>query len=688
MDFRTMMLVVSLSGATCILSAQTPPAATGAAPAAIATPAAEAKPADTTVSAAPAPAAAPESRPTGDSWVTGTLDIGYRWLNTPGGSFDTYRSVVNLGQGPKLVGLDLTFLQASRRLFDTAHLRAAGWGGDPYSTFHFDAKKAETYRLNIDYRGISYFNNLPAYADPLLARGIALDQQSFDRHRRITSLNFEFHPGRAFTPYVAAERDSSRGTGVTTFQSDGNVYPIADQMDDLTNLLRAGFRAAFRHFDATLEEGYTNFRGDQSDLTNGTNLGDLTNPIYGQTLSLTHLMQAYGIRGSSNFTKAILTSSPTSWFDVYAQAMYTRPHADVNYQQFDNGNMVILSQLLFYSSEQYLVSSSTRFPHTTINAGWEIRPYHRIRILQSFLTDRMANRSTATQNGAQAVSGNNIATTALALNSTLDYHSSQAETNVLFDAGDGLTLRGGYRYMWGTTNDAVAPADGLFLLSTDKMRRNVEMGTISWRPTQKIFVSGEAEVAESGGTYFRSSLYNYQRVRAMGRYSFLKRWQVSGDFRIMSNQNPLAGDTYKYLTHQASATLAYTPRSKAFTVDATYEHCGYHTEVAFLVPQMLSPGNSVFTENCHRISGNLNATLSAGKGAKKRTMTLEAGGAAVMTSGTNPTTWYQPTAKITAPMAKKVSFFGEWRYYGFGEAFYQYQSFRAHLVTVGLRYTR
>jgi len=679
-SYSILLLAFVMAGFVATAEAQdaAAPPASGSPAAADATP-----PATSTTTASAA--ATPESRPSGESWVTGTLDIGYRWVGTPGGSFATYRSVVNLGSGPKLVGLDLTILQPSRRWFDSVHLRAYGWGGDPYSTFHLDAKKASVYRLNIDYRGISYFNNLPAYADPLLANGITLDEQSFDKHRRITSVNLEIHPGRAFTPYVAAERDASTGTGVTVFQSGGNEYPIADATNDATNLVRAGFRAAFRHFDATVEEGYTNFRSDQNDSTGTKNNGDNSAPLIGQTLDLTSLLQSYGIRGNSNYTKAIVTSSPFSWFDVYAQAMYTAPRNTVNYQQYDTGNLVVLSQLLFYNSEQYLVSSTARFPHTTANAGWEIRPRSRIRILESFLTDQMNNSGSAAQNETILTPAASASQTAAVLDSTLGYHSNQAEANILFDAGHGFTIRSGYRYVWGTANDAVIPASGLITLEQDKLRRNVEMGTLSWRPTQKIFLSGEAEVGQSGSTYFRTSLYDYQRIRAMGRFSFWKHWQVSGDFRIMNNHNPLAGTSYKFITHQESLTLIYTPRSKTVNADVTYEHCGYHSNVTFLIPQNLTPGDSVFNENCHRISGMLNASV---KGFRKQTVTLEAGGSAVLTSGSNPASYYQPTAKFTAPMIKNVALFGEWRYYGFGELFYQYQSFRAHLVTVGLRFSK
>jgi hypothetical protein len=35
-----------------------------------------------------------------------------------------------------------------------------------------------------------------------------------------------------------------------------------------------------------------------------------------------------------------------------------------------------------------------------------------------------------------------------------------------------------------------------------------------------------------------------------------------------------------------------------------------------------------------------------------------------------------------------VSWISEWRYYGFGEAFYTYESFRTHIISTGLRLSR
>src|ERR1035437_1716148 len=46
--------------------------------------------------------------PSTEQWLTGSFDFGYRWLDDLRGSTATYRSIVNLGEGPKLTGLDFT----------------------------------------------------------------------------------------------------------------------------------------------------------------------------------------------------------------------------------------------------------------------------------------------------------------------------------------------------------------------------------------------------------------------------------------------------------------------------------------------------------------------------------------------------------------------------------------------------
>ncbi len=150
---------------------------------------------------APVTTPAPTPTPAAESALTGSIDLGYRWAANVSGSVDTYRSIVNLGSGPKFLAADLTLTDPKKRLFDRLHIRASGWGGDPYSVAHVDGVKSGLYDFTADYRDIAYFNFLPSYADPLLTRGITLNEQSFDTRRRFGGFSLNLLPGNWFIPY-------------------------------------------------------------------------------------------------------------------------------------------------------------------------------------------------------------------------------------------------------------------------------------------------------------------------------------------------------------------------------------------------------------------------------------------------------------------------------------------------------
>ena len=74
--------------------------------------------------------------PSTEAWVSGYVEAGYRWRTDVGGNFNAYRSVVDLGEGPKLLSTDFSIRDPKKRLFDRIDTRAYNWGDDPYSTLH------------------------------------------------------------------------------------------------------------------------------------------------------------------------------------------------------------------------------------------------------------------------------------------------------------------------------------------------------------------------------------------------------------------------------------------------------------------------------------------------------------------------------------------------------------------------
>jgi hypothetical protein len=624
--------------------------------------------------------------PSAEPSLTGSIDVGYRWRTDVGGSFNTYRSIVNLGSGPKLLGTDFTIIDSNHRLFDQAHVRAASWGGDPYSTFHLDARKSKVYDFSADYRNIAYYNFLPSYADPLLARGIVLDEQAFDVRRRFTGFTLDLLPGNWFIPYFAYNRDSGSGTGVTTFVSSLNEYPVPTNLFDLTNLYRGGVRFERRRFHVTLEQGGTTFQDDQSVFQNpgSKNFGNVGTPVFGQSLSLTNFLAGYGIRGTSLYSRGLVTASLTPWLDLYGQFLYSQPDTNVHYQDAATGNFILLNQLLFYSGQQFVLSSAAKLPHTTASFGAEIRPRPRIRIVESLLTDRLHDAGSASSNQVLLGSGTSEQVAAL-LTSSLVTNYNQQQIELFFDATSKLTLRGGYRRVWGDANFTVLPPEGLVSSGRGELRRNVGLLGFTYRPIQKLSTTFEGEVATAGGVYFRTSLYNYQKVRAQARYQATPTLSLAGNFTLLNNHNPTPGINFNFLALQGSVSLLWLPAAKKWDLQGSYTRSTTYSEIPYLNPVDLRPQLSIYRDNAHTATAlfSLNLPVSTGFTSK-----LAAGGSLFISSGSRPTTYYQPIVKLSVPLRKNLNWFAEWRYYGYGEAFYLYEGFRTNLVTTGVRYER
>jgi hypothetical protein len=163
-----------------------------------------------------------------NSETFGSIDIGYRWTAGLRGNRDMYRSIVNLGQGPKLfnVNLNLSSPQGTNRLVDRFSLNASNWGGDPYNTVKLFAEKYDSYRLTFNYQNVNYFNSVPSFANPKLANGILVGQHSYDATRRSSDIELILFPTARISPFVGYSRSSGAGPGITTFTGDQNEYTV------------------------------------------------------------------------------------------------------------------------------------------------------------------------------------------------------------------------------------------------------------------------------------------------------------------------------------------------------------------------------------------------------------------------------------------------------------------------------
>jgi hypothetical protein len=589
-----------------------------------------------------------------------------------------------------MLGTDFTILNLGRPVFDRIDVRAADWGDDPYSTLQVDIRKTNIYNFSGSYRNMAYYSNLPAFADPLLTTpgsGVTLNEQAMDTRKKIGTYHLEILPWRHIVPYLEYEHNSENGTGVNTFVADANEYPVANRIRNSTENYRGGVRIELSRFHAKLEQGGTTFKDDQELNQNGgtPNFGNFLSPILGQTLYLNSLTEGYHVTGHSIYTDASFGANLTSWADVYGTFLYSQPVSDVQYVVHDTGNQVLFSQILFYTAEQNLLSAFSKQPHTTASLGGEIRPFARLRVIPSWFTDRM--HTTGGSSGLDTLTAKTGPVPISALtNSRLVNNSSQAEMSVIFELTRKITLRGGYRYVWGNAADVILPLAGLAGFEQGKIRRNVVLAGFSWHPLQNAWINVDFENGSSGSTYFRTSLYNYQKARIRGRHQITPSLSVSASASVLNNQNPSPGVQYDFLAHQESVSLNWSPsKGKTWDLEGGYTRSTLRSNIFYLDPAYLTPSQSFYRDNSHSVTGLFNVNLP-GRVANRTKLAL--GGSAVVSSGSNPTRFYQPTARLAVTLHHNVAWLSEWRYYGFAESFYAYQGFRSDMVTTGVRISR
>jgi hypothetical protein len=637
--------------------------------------------------AAAAPGSAASPVPADQEVFSGSIDLGYRWVTGVAGSFDTYRSIVDLGSGPKLLGTEFTILDPGWHFFDRIEVRAYDWGDDPYSTFHIDVRKKKLYNFTGDYRNIAYYNNLPAFADPLLGSGIVLNEQARDTRDRISSWRLELLPDHMIVPYLEYEHNSNSGTGIATFVANGDEYPVMNLIRSSTDNYRGGVRIERSRFHIKLEQGGTVYKDDEQ-LNAGagqTNYGNFFSPVLGQTLDLTSLSEAYGVRGHSVYTNASFSSNPVSWADVYGTFLYSEPVSTINVQGLETGNQVLLSEVLFYTGEQDLIAATAKQPHTSANLGAEIRPLPRLRLIPSWMTDRMHTSGSSAEQRTLTTAAGAVPLASL-LSSALVSNTNQAEMDAFVEITRKITMRAGYRYVWGNASDVILPMAGLTGYEQGKIRRNVAIAGILWHPVQNAWVNLDFEDGSSGSTYFRTSLYDYQKARIRGRHQISPSLSVSASATVLNNKNPSSGISYDFLAHQESASFLYSPAAgKKWNFEGSYTRSTLRSDISYLDPEFLIPERSFYRDNSHTVSGLFSLKLPDRLGYK---INLTFGGSAFLSSGSNPTTFYQPTAKLAVALRKNLSWISEWRYYGFGESFYLYQGFRTEMVTTSVRITR
>ena len=642
-----------------------------------------------TSAAAPVASAADAAVPAKEKALEGIIDLGARWVSPVSGDMGTYRSIVNLASGLRLVNLDLKYDPSGpeKKLADSVLLQLHDIG-DPYNSARLDMKKNRIYEFRGSYSNIAYYNNLPSFANPTIATTAAfLDQQAYDTQVRNFSNELVLFPGYWFQPYIAYERNTQFGTGISDLvESTQNNYPLVNLVRWGQNTFRGGVRIELHKFHATFEEGATSFKDDEGLYSNGPSIGDRTSPYLGQTLSLNDAWEAYYIRGDGKFTKGFATYSPASWADLYGQIYYSDPHTSSNLNQLAQGNIPgVPPDLAFYATEFDQVYGSADMPRTSGSLSGEFRFFNRIRVREIFDTDEFHSDGTATLAELfYAASG-----IVNPLNSTdvtrFEVVQKSEQTEALVDLSKRLMVRAGFRYEWG---DSLMGAGLTSLITspyeTGQLKRYVGLAGLQFRPTQKLTLNADYEQSNGVKTFYRTGLQDYLKLRALARITLPWNLFLNLSENYLNNKNPDPSSQATFRSDVESASLQWMPAgSKRVSLIADYTHSEIRSDISYLVLFPYSTDLSLYVDNAN--TGSLMAEFTLpGKGAAVPKISF--GGSFVTTAGSRPSKYYQPLAKLLIPITPHVHLYAEWQWYELNQSFYLYEGFRAHTILSGVRF--
>jgi hypothetical protein len=621
----------------------------------------------------------PPPPPPENDWLSGYIDVGYRWVTGPGGNFQEYRSVVNLGDGPKLFGADFTIQDPKKRLFDTLTVRGIGWGDDPYTTAYVGARKQKLYDFRFDYRSLALFDAVPTFANPNSPLGF--DEQSFDQRLRTASFQLDLFPTSRIIPYLAYDHYSVGGGGIDDWVvGASNNFPVSFLTHDLTNNYRGGVNIELNRFHLTLEQGGSTFREDDSTSFAGTSFGDA--PASGNVL--TSLQQAYGIRGSSIYTRGLLTANPYNWINFYGQFLYSQPKNTVNYTELSGGSFVNFATLMQYGAEFGVATGNVIQPHIGGLGGFQMYLGKRVRVIETVTFNRehdSALSSFSTQ-FLQSLSTPTLLSSSLTLiNPFQVVNNQETQTDVYFDVTKYLTLRGGFRYMWG---DATVLASTLSQtpFAMGSLSRVVGIGGFILRWGQKLRVTADYEGSSSDDIYFRTSLNDYSKGRILARYQVTNSLVLTSNFQILSNGNPAPTVQLDFLGKDNSLAFYWTPKAgKRITFTGSYDRSTVRDKILYLDLPTFGTAVSSYRDNAHTATAAVEVALPRGG-------SLRAGGSFIIANGSRPTSYYEPNVQLLVPINKHVAWDTVWQYYGYGESFYAFEGFRSHIIQTGIRIRR
>jgi hypothetical protein len=654
----------------------------------------------------------PRGDNSGNYNVTQSFEVGYRW-RLLGGDEGMYRSVVNFGNGVRLLGsrLSVNSRDGHGGLFDEILLNTQGLGNDPYESAMLRVQKNALYRYDLSWRKQDYYNpgltvagNRSVNGAPVLTLGSAPGLLAADAlHIRDTSRRMQDHdltllPQSAFRLRVGYSRNMEDGPALTTaqeFNVNGPAFPVFADIRREWNEYRVGVDGELAGFRLSVTRRWGFFKED----TPSSFIAAAASTSTGDLAALSQFRRSEAVHGENPGWIGNLTTRRRLWA-MNARATYLSGARNFAQNEAAFGT----SQFGGAASRQILVSGNASRPSTAGDLALSFFPLDQLTIVNN--TSILSNRIEGRSSYSEIETGNDFGQT---LNFRyIGIRTVTNSTDVNYRATRQVGVYASYRFSdrdvrYQTVFDFPA-IPGSALSDTYNVGNRLHSGAlgIRIRPWKPFTVNLDAEIGRANFPLTPVSEKRYHNLNGRAEYRG-RRVQLSTSYRQAYNLAPFALSSFNSHSRNYSANASWAPRD-SFSFDASYTklHLDTRGGISFfastgLRPQLQTGFASYYTSNIHV------ANLSARFGIRRRAdlylgyaITKDTGdGRATATAGaianpveavvasvqTFPLSYHSPMARVSIRITQNVRWNAGWQFYNYAEQFHLFtynQNFRAH----------
>ena len=665
-----------------------------------------------TVAPTNAPVGSPRGDNTGNYNVTQSFEAGYRFAEV-GGDVGMYRSIVNFGNGLRVLGTNLTVnsRDGHGQYFDEILLRTTGLGNDPYQSVMLRVQKNGLYRYDMSWRLDDYYNPALTVAGnfglttagsgpgaPLIATG---GLHARDTERRLQDHELTLFPQSHYRFRFGYSRNVEDGPALSTAQEfsppNGAGYPIFTDVRREWNEYRLGADLDLKGFRFTITRRWDFFKDDTPASSAGVvGAGTATD----QTV-LTQFQRAEPIHGSNPGWLGNLFTRRKLW-GLNARITYTSGSRDFLLNESAFG----ISQFGGPGSRQIVAGGNASRPDLAGDMALQFFPTESLTIVNntSVLSNRIDGQSSYSdvQNGLDT--GQTIYFRYLGIRMVTN------STDLNYRATKKVGFYGGYHYsdrLIRTVEGSTVPA---FANSTVSNAYEVSsllhsgVAGIRLQPWKPFRITLDGELGRANNPLTPIAAKNYHAIKARAEYR-TRRLQLSANYRQEYNlhSTEFVFATFDSYSRQYGANASWAPKDW-FSLDASYVklHLDTRAGIAFFAitatrPQLQSAFPSYYISNVHaanlgaRFAIRRRADLYVGYSINKDTG--DGRGTAVPVGVTNPVaslldsvqtfplTYQSPLARLSIRITPKLRWNAGWQFYSYSEMFHIFgydQDFHAH----------